>query len=74
MSLFWEFGGEESYGASDGALSLPIYLLLCIATNYAWPATRNCNQKCTRQDLEDKIQELNGKQKQEFIHTHIIMI
>jgi hypothetical protein len=63
------FGGEECYGASDGALSLPIHLPLCIGAIYAGSATRNSNQKCTRQDLEDKMSR-NGKQKQEIIHVN----
>lgn len=59
---FWVFGGEECHGASDGALSLPIHLPLCIGAIYAGSATRNSNQKYTRQDLEDKMSR-NGKQK-----------
>jgi hypothetical protein len=63
---FWRFGGEECYGASDGTLSLSIYLLLCIGSISAGSATRNCNQKCTRQDLKDKCQEMENKNKKLF--------
>ena len=52
---FLKARGEECYGASDGALSLPIHLLLSMAAIYAGSATRNCSQKCKRQDLADKM-------------------
>jgi len=61
------FGGEECHGASDGALCLPIFLPLCIGAIYAGSATRNSNQKCTRQDLEDKCQEMENKNMKLFM-------
>lgn len=48
--------GEECYGARDGALSLPIYLPLCITATYAGSAARNCDQTFKWQDLVDKSQ------------------
>jgi len=55
-------GEKNVMGQVMELLSLPIYLPLCIGAIYAGSATRNSNQKCTRQNLEDKMSR-NEKQK-----------
>lgn len=72
MTLLRDWG-EECYGARDGASSLPIYLPLRIAAIYAGSATRNCNQKCKRQDLADK-KSRNWKTKtRNYIFMYILI-
>lgn len=56
--------GEECYGASDGASSLPIYLPLFLTASYAGSATRIVTKSVSdkifqiKREMENKKQEI----------------